>query len=499
MPLKEQLEQLKERFLQLSLRQKILVVGVPLVALGLLLSIILYTASPSYSLLYSGLSEEDMKAILLELDKEGIKYQIGKDGRSVYIPEDKVKDVRLKLAAKGIPNKGIVGYELFDQKDLFLSDFQQRINFKRAVEGELARTIMGISAVDSAKVNIALPEKSIFAREEEEPSASVFVKLKPGYELTPEQVKAIRNLVAASVPNLKSKNVVVIDDRGNDLTAMVEEDKLNNLTDKELKIKLEFEKSLEKKVQNALEEALGPGSVKVKVSADLDLSQTQTKEEIYDPDMTAVVSQQKKKERVISGGVGGVPGAQSNIPPGTGAITGQGQVLSEKSDTITNYEVSKKEVYTQGPSLKIKRLSVGVIVNSDIKNIDVNKIKNIVSAAVGLDPNRGDVITVEAWPFRKPEVSQVSLEERMKNLIPILLLSLFSFIVLVVVFTALKRLRKAPKETPVSVPPLEEVKGVEELRYKAKEIEVIEIVAKAVKDNPEATTKLIKSWLRSNT
>nr|7CIK_A Chain A, Flagellar M-ring protein [Aquifex aeolicus VF5]7CIK_B Chain B, Flagellar M-ring protein [Aquifex aeolicus VF5] len=155
---------------------------------------------------------DDLNAVVTELDKEGVKYKISPDGRTIYVPENVARELRLKLAAKGVPRKGIVGYELFDKSGIVLSRFQQLVNFKRAIEGELAKTIMSLDCVEFARVHIVLPEKSLFIREEEEAKASVFLKLKPGCELTPEQVKAIRNLVSGSVENLKPSQVVVVDD-----------------------------------------------------------------------------------------------------------------------------------------------------------------------------------------------------------------------------------------------------------------------------------------------
>ena len=325
--LREVINNLRDKFTNLTLTQKLLVIGIPTLALVFLILIATLATKPNYTTLYAGLSQEDMSAIMAELDKEGVSYKVGQDGRSILVPENQARDVRLKLAAKGIPSKGIVGYEVFDKNNIGVSDFQNQVNFKRAVEGELARTILRMTGVEDVRVNIGMPQKSIFVREEEEPTASVFVKLKPGYELSIEQVKAIRNLVSASVPRLKPQKVVVVDNLGRDLTALLEEEE--PIRDKELKLKLEFEKRLEREVQKALEDVLGYGAVRVKVSADLDLTKREQKEEVYDPDMTAVVSQQKKKERTMGGGVAGVPGAQANIPPGAGAVAGGGQVITE--------------------------------------------------------------------------------------------------------------------------------------------------------------------------
>ncbi len=444
-----------------------------------------------------------MNAVMTELDKEGVNYKIGADGKTILAPEDRVRDIRLKLAAKGIPSKGIVGYELFDKTSIGVSDFQNQVNFKRAVEGELARTIMRIAGVEDAKVNIGMPEKSIFLREEEEPSASVLIRLKPGYELTPEQVKAIRNLVASSVPRLKPQRVVVIDQTGRDLTALLEEGEAY-IGDKELKLRLEFEKRMERDIQRALEEVVGYGNVRVKVSADLDFTKREQREEIYDPDMTAVVSQQKKKERVVGGGVGGVPGAQANIPPGQGAVAGGGQVITEKSETITNYEVSKKEVYTSEPLVKIRRLSVGIMVDSNVKNIDIEKIRRVASAAAGINTQRGDVLTVEAIPFSRQPMEKAPPEY--KNYVWLALLGLLAVLATIVALVVLKKVIKRKEEEvvpAVSIPPapptVEVMKEAEKIRLEAEKLEVIEVIAKTAKEEPEKVSKIIKNWLRSKT
>jgi flagellar M-ring protein FliF len=495
------LNQLKERFLSLSTSQKVIVIGLPLAVFTLLFLLLFYAGTPNYVVLYGGLSNEDLNAVLAELDKEGIKYKLSPDGSTIFVPEDKARDLRLKLAAKGVPSKGIVGYEVFDKERFGVSDFQNQVNFKRAVEGELARTIMRIEGVDYAKVNIGMPEKSIFLREEDEPTASVLIRLKPGHELTPEQVKAIRNLVALSVPRLSPKKVVVVDDKGRDLTALIEEDEI--LKDKELKLKAEFEKNLERKIQKTLEEALGVGTVKVKVSADIDFTKREQKEEIYDPDMTAIVSQQKKKERTFGAVVGGVPGAGANVPPGTGAVQGAGGPLtSEKSETITNYEVSKKEVYTQDPLIKVRRLNVGVMIDSNLKGVDLEKVRQMVQASAGIDPNRGDVLSVVSVPFKKPEAEKppISYAEYIKW-VALLVFSLVSFVAL---FIVLKRLRKKPVPTaymppaPTPVPSeLEELAGVEEIRIKAKEVASIEAISKLAKEEPQKVAKIVKAWLKS--
>ncbi|MDQ7037892.1 MAG: flagellar basal-body MS-ring/collar protein FliF [Aquificota bacterium] len=493
--LRETVRDLQARFAGLTLGQKVLVVGIPVVLFSLLITVLIYSLQPSYVVLYGDLSPEDMSAILTELDKEGIKYRIGRDGRTVLVPEDRARDVRLKLAAKGIPSRGVIGYEIFDKTSIGISEFQQRVNFKRAIEGELVRTILRMKNVEDARVHIALPERSIFLREEEEPSASVFIKLKPGAQITPDQVRAIRNLVAASVEKLKPENVVVIDDRGRNLTAMIDEEK-EEVSSKQLRIRREFERDMERKIQTALEDVLGYGNVKVRVSADLEFTKVKKREEIYDPDMTAVVSEQKKKERTLGSQIGGVPGTAANIPPATGAVQGQVGVITERKETITNYEVSKKEIVTLDPTLRVKRISVGVIVNSEVQGVDTERIKEIVSAFVGIDPKRGDTISVVAVPFRRVEIPPAPPPPPvwMRYIVPAVVGVILAGLIL---FGLLRILRR--REVPAPPPPAEEVPtiaGAEVLRERAREIEVVKTVTEVARKEPKKVAALIKAWLR---
>ncbi len=497
--LRDSLRSFQDRFSALPLTQRILVIFVPAIVFSLIVTLLLYSLRPGYTVLYSNLSPEDMNAVLTELDKEGVKYKIGRDGRTILVVEGKARDLRLKLAAKGIPNKGIIGYEIFDKSTIGLSEFQQRVNFKRAIEGELVRTILRMKNIEDARVHITLPEKSIFLRDRSQTSASVFIKLRPGADISPSQVKAIRNLVSASVENLKPEKVVVIDDRGRNLTAMLDEGTEDAISARQFKIKNEFERNLERKVQTALESALGFGNVKVRVSAELDFTKVQKKEVLYDPDLTAVVSEQKKKERSVGGAPGGVPGTTANIPPAQGLETNQGAV-SEKKETITNYEVSKREIMTVDPTLKVKRISVGVMVNSQLKDVDKKEIEKIVSASAGIDPERGDTLSVVMVPFKPPEVpTAVAPEGKIPRiLIPAIVGGLFGLLFLFIMLKLLRR-KPQPVTAPAPSPPPEEmptITGAEVLRERAREVQVVKTITDVARKEPKKVAALIKTWLK---
>ncbi|GAB6066292.1 flagellar basal-body MS-ring/collar protein FliF [Aquifex pyrophilus] len=484
--LREYLNLLKEKFDALSPVQKALAVGIPLLIVSLGALALIYLSQENYTVLYTGLSSEDLNSIITELDKQGIKYKVSPDGRTIYVPESIARELRLKLAAKGIPKRGIVGYEVFDKSGITLSRFQQLVNFKRAIEGELAKTIMSLECIDYARVHIVLPERSLFIREEGEAKASVFVELRPGCELSPEQVKAIRNLVAGSVENLKPSQVVVIDDKGRDLTAFLEEEN-GRIQTLQLKIKREFEKNLERKIQRTLESVLGYGKAKVNVSAELDFSSMKKREELYDPDLVAVVSEQKKKERSVRRQPEGIPGTQANVPPARGAGT-QEEVLTERKESITNYEVSKREIYYEDNTIKVKRISVGVIVDKDLE-VNVEELKKLIMASAGLDPKRGDVISVVSLPFAK---APIPVEKRPE--VPLYVYLLVGGVALVTLlliayglFRLLRRRAPAPVPTPASGIPT-----VEEVRKKSPYEELLEVA----KSEPERVALVIRKWLK---
>ena len=477
------------KFGELPFPKKALIVGVPLFLLATVVTLTLLFSREDYVVLYTALGREDLNAVVSELDRQGVKYRISPDGRTIYVPESVARELRLKLAAKGIPKKGIVGYEIFDKGGVGLSRFQLQVNYKRAIEGELARTIMSLKCVDYARVHIAMPEETLFLREKEEAKASVFLKLLPNCSLTAEQVRAIRNLVAGSIENLSPDNVVIVDDKGRDLTAYLEEEESSsNLTKNQLEIKRKFEKDLEKKIKRILEEALGYGKVSVSVSAELDFSKMKKREELYDPDMTAVVSEHKKKEKTTKVLPQGIPGTEANVPPAEGRNFTE-QTLTEKKEKITNYEVSKREIYYEDETVKIKRISVGVLVDQSV-NIDPKKLEELIIASAGLDPKRGDKVSVMLTKF-----SAAAPLEKPPKKVPLyiyILLGLASLVFLSLITFGIIRLIKKRKEEEVAPvptyptpPPIEEVK-------KSPYEEFIELAQK----EPKKAAIILKSWLK---
>ena len=489
-------------FKELPLWQKVALIGAPLLLAAALL-IISYLSSTHYSVLFSNLDPDTLQRVEFTLSRLGVDYKIDPKTGAVEVPSDQVNRLRIYLTEQGIitpENK--VGFEIFDKQSFTVSDFVEHVNYIRALEGELEKTIRSIDAVEDAKVNIALPRQSIFARPEEEPKASVLIKLKPGAQLTPEQVKAIRNLVAASVVGLKPENVVIVDQYGRDLTALIDDDNsLIGLATNQIKLKLQYERKLQKEIENILSSVVGYGNAKVKVSLYLDFSQSKEKSYEVNPDKTAIVSQQKEKKQKRTEEPVGVPGTESNIPPGKGkGNVAQSVEISKKS--ITNYEVSYIQKLIDDPTIKVKRVSVGVILNSAVKGINPEEVKKFLVSALGLNPQRGDTISVVVLPFKgKEELEKLfaKKEQKEKNwkyiaggaVLAALIIGMLAF-----AYWWKRRSEEEEEELTVYGGLVGAPTGAAEVTEKAEE-SLIKQLSRLAKENPELYKKILLKWLKS--
>ncbi|BCD59924.1 MULTISPECIES: flagellar basal-body MS-ring/collar protein FliF [unclassified Nitratiruptor] len=389
-------------------------------ALIVLLSALLIRdiSAEKYGVLYANLTADDAGNILTILQEEKIPYKVEGNGKIILVPKDKIYDVRLKLAAKGLPRSQNVGFEIFDEPKMGITHFQENINYIRALEGELARTIKKIDAVQDARVNIALSKDSIFAREEDEAKASVIISLHPGMSLTKEQVKAIVFLVSHAVPKLKPQNVTVVDNTGRVLSDMLEENEEKEINDV-VDLKRKLRRDIEKSVESMLARALGAQKVVVRANVEIETAKIDKRDEIYDPDKTAVVSERKiqEKSKSVPQRPVGSPGTPTNVPAtiNTGP---NGNILQDKSkkDITTNYDVTKSLIVTKQNVFKVKKITVGVLIDGKyIKKMDKNgtmqvqfvprseqelkSFENLIKSAIGYDPKRGDQVTVVSVPF----------------------------------------------------------------------------------------------------
>lgn len=385
--------------------QKVTVIALVLTAAIMIPILITWATKTTYAVAFSGLSEADAGAIVDELTTQGISYKL-EGSSTILVPTDQVYNVRLKMASAGLPKTGTtVGYELFDASSLGMTEFTQKVNYQRAVQGELERTIGSLNAVEAVSVHIVVPEKTLLSSTQQEPTASIMVKTKSGLALDAGQVRAITHLVAASIEGLKSENVVVVDSEGNMLASGATtgaEAAASAVSDSRRTAELAAAKDIQNKAQQMLDTVLGPDKAIVQANVLLDWTQREVTSNTFDPTPSAVLSSSVSSETYTTNGTttGGVPGATSNLPTPVATTTGgTGSTNYQKTDTTTNYElasIQSKEIIEPG---QIKQISVSVLVDSITDPTQMNVLKNAVAAAVGIDEARGDSLAVESIVF----------------------------------------------------------------------------------------------------
>lgn len=395
-------------FNKLAPQQKILMGAVTVVALILLGFLFTVLNQPSYSVLFSNLSEEDASKVVEHLTSQKIQYNLKDNGHTIEVQEDKLYETRLQLAGKGIPSSGIVGYEIFDKTTMGMSEFMQKLNFKRAIEGELARTISQQEGVQGARVQIVVPQRSLFRNEEKEASASVVLKLKNGYELQKESINAIINLVASSVEGLSRNKVTLIDNKGNLLSQVNDENDMGFTTSRQYEIKQNIEKYLANKAQSLLDNVLGYGNSIVQVNADLDFDQVEKQMETFDPESQVAIS-----EQVLKTSNNGI-----NMTDSTAQLS---------QNSTTNYEISKTIEKVVAGVGNVKRLTVATVINDIKKEVkqgdevkyiyeprsqeQIKKLEVLLQNAVGINLERGDQFSIVNIPFEDNQVNPVFDED----------------------------------------------------------------------------------------
>lgn len=404
----EFLNQIKNLWMNMSRKRKILVVTLTagsLVAVSLLIWIV---GTPRYELLYAKLNEQDRSEIIAKLDELNIPYRTSVTG-GIEVPN--ALSVRANLLKEGIPHGGVVGWEIFDKNSFSTTDFTNQINRQRAIAGELTRTLQQLDGISDAKIMLNMPDQNeyVFADDKPVGTASVQLQLRAPGVLSETQVEAILNLVAAST-GLKPENVTIIDNFANDLTAMLRPKRgskygMNGATGASdlLTAKLEYETTVEKRIESMLSKVFGFNKAVVRVSADLDLDYQELKSETY-ADKGTPRSEQEKTETYEGTGSSatGIPGTDSNITQYKATDSGITNYKGEKTERTTNYEISKVEEFRVAAPGKVKRMTVGVWVDGNLIADTKQKVYNTVKDAVGITEDRGDRLTVETINFSRP-------------------------------------------------------------------------------------------------
>jgi len=417
------------------LRQLGLMIGLAAsIAIGF--AVVLWSQKPDYRVLFSNLNFADANEVIEQLKLYSVPYQFDADGRAILVPEEHVHQARLKLASEGFTSDKTVGFELLEQEQgLGTSQFMENARFRRGLEGELARTISSLLAVRSARVHLALPKESVFVRDQRKPRASVFIEMFSGRSLARDQVAAIANLVASSIPELAVEDVTVVDQKGRLLNTR-DQDEDVVLAAKQLEYTRKVEQTLVNRINSILQPVVGIGNFHAEVSTDIDFTQVEQADEIYNPDLPALRSEKTLDEKRAADMARGVPGALTNQPPGPNAVPEQiepGTVAaanssgavgtgSSREQAVRNYELDRTLSYTRYQTGVVKRLSVAVVVDDLVSanpdggqqrtpwtENELQRLQTLVRNAVGYSAVRGDSVTVVNSPFVPDE--PISMDE----------------------------------------------------------------------------------------
>jgi flagellar M-ring protein FliF len=414
------LENLKAKFLHLwnntTVPQRIMVGGVALSVLLVFFLLIYWMGRPEYSVLYDRLNPEDANRVMETLKANKEPYRLEDNGQTILVPANRVHELRLQVAGEGTLRGPGLGFELFDDVKLGQTDYIQRVNYQRALQGELARTITEFPEVESARIHLVIPHRSLFIEEQSPPSAAVILTMKQGSTLENRQIQSVVNLVASAVEGLTPDQITVSDTAGRLLYQPKASDSFEGVTSTQLEYKLTLEQSLERRIDQMLSPIIGHGQVIAKVNTDLDFSQRTIRKELYDPDSSVVRSEQKSDESSTG---------QSNLETGVPepafrgeGFAGQGTLQeTSRTSSTTNFEINREEQQILMPMGQLQRLSVAVIVDGRYEtgpdgqgtvfvprsDEELQRIEQLVRNAVGFDAVRGDSVEVSSISFGEPE------------------------------------------------------------------------------------------------
>lgn len=406
------LQQLRELFLRLSMRQRIVVGVAAALVIGLLFGLRYWQTERNFKTLLQDLSPEDAGLVLGRLKESGTEIRLENGGKVIKVPSEKVDELRIQMASAGLPKTGRIGFELFDKPNFGTSEFAEQVNYHRAVEGELERSVMSLQEVESSRVHITFPRQSLFLENRQPAKASVMVKLKPGASLSKPNIQAITHLASSAVDGLTPENVSVLDMRGNLLSGFKKDGDTEDETAKQLiEYRERMEKDLRQKIQATLEPLLGPDGFRAAVSLECDLASGDQSEESFDPSRSVMVNSQRSEDGSTAAAANGIPGTPSSLPrPTSRPGTGSQNPLFRRSENTT-FQTSRIIRHIKFPHGQIKRLSASVLLDHIVKTENgkrtveppaperLRAIKDIVSATVGFQQERGDQVIVEALPF----------------------------------------------------------------------------------------------------
>lgn len=537
----EQKNKALDQLNQLNLQQIVgLVVGVAAL-FAVIAGAWMWGKTPDYRVLYSNLSDRDGGEIIESLQQMNILYKFADGGGALLVPSDQVHEARLKLASQGLPKGGNVGFELMENQRFGITQFAEQVNYQRALEGELARSVRSIGAVAAARVHLAIPKPSVFVKEQQQPSASVVLSLQGGRLLDSAQVSAIIHLISSSVSGMSAKNVTVVDQNGTLLSASHEGAGGNGLDASQLSYVRQIEQSYIQRIEVLLSPMLGANNIRAQVSADIDFSRIEQTSETYKPNQNpaeSVVRSQQTSEAMNGSGLsaGGIPGALTNQPPvpatapivadadkaGTSAASNTSLSNLQKESTV-NYEVDRTIRHTVLPVGSIKRLSVAVVVNGNRRVTDARgktvtlpltdeekeQINKLVREAMGYDQSRGDSLNVQVTAFTEhhevveelPLWKQADMVELAKDLLKYgMIAAVMLFVVFRIIKPAFSSLARMQDNTG-GFKAATEGEAAHEAAYTPSSPSYdqgLQTAREMAKQEPKIVASVIKEWVNDN-
>jgi len=498
-----------------------------------IVALINWSGRPDFMPLYSKLSPEEAGEVVSALRDKKIDYQLSHDGAAIQIPREHIYDVRLDLASKGLPRNGSMGFEVFDNTKLGTTDFVQNINYQRALQGELSRTINGLAEVESSRVHIVMSPRSLFIEAEEPATASVILKLRNGRRLSDEQVQGIIYLVSSSIPRLSPENVTLVDQNGKLLAGIDDQTSAARMSLTNLELQQQRESLLEKRVTTMLEKVLGHDRAIVRVACELDFIQQENTQELYLPENQVVRSEQLSNETSAQKdpAAQGIPGLANNITNDTQTVGQNNSSLGyQKEDRTRNFEIGKTTSRQILPVGQLQRLSVAVIVDGNYETTVVGKgdkqreevnyiprtpeeieiLTAIVKRAVNFDERRGDQVELANIPFNNDPFAQFqelpgpSWIDRVR---PMLSFLKYAVVALFVLFTFMYIIR--PLIRWLTDTPWEDVELLEHLPQTIAQMEqqysgdgtptnAIEQATQLIASNQDKSSNLMKQWLNES-
>jgi flagellar M-ring protein FliF len=510
----------------------------------------LWSQQPDYRVLFSNYTDKDGGAIVAALEKMNVPYKFSDSGTAILVPAAQVHQARLKLASDGLPKGGNIGFEILENQKFGVSQFVEQVNFQRALEGELERSIQSIGAVEVARIHLAIPKASVFVRDQQKPTASVLLNLRAGRSLDTQQVGAVVHLVASSVPDLPAANVTVVDQNGNLLSDTSKKMGANNLDPTQIKYIDDIQQSIIKRVESIIAPIVGAKNVRAEASAEIDFSSVEQAAETYKPnqkpDDVTIRSLQSNESKTSNGGTAtGVPGALSNQPPaaatapittppavtpgtapGTTATVVDTTPVSSQKNMTTNYEVDKTVRYVQQAMGGIKRLNVAVVVNNmpvvdkagkttyrPLTAAEKTQINDLAQQAMGFNKERGDSLTVvnssfagepveiipEVPLWKSPEVIEYG-KDALRFIVGIVVLLIIYKRALSPMLRKLTapapKLLTAPVESEDAVVSLSSEQGM--LSKVSGYEQSLEAAKQLAKDNPRMVASVVANWTNGN-